>query len=87
MVEVAVKPAATDKSQESWDFPESESWTDHEKEVTGKLVASRNQEKIREFSSWKQKMSTSFSCISSSCTSHRKGLFDRTTHLRPKSNG
>ena len=32
------KPAATDKSQESWGFSESESWSDHEKEVTGKLV-------------------------------------------------
>ena len=41
MVEVAVKPVATDKSQESWDFPECESWSDNEKEVTGKLVASR----------------------------------------------
>ena len=44
MVEVAVKLAATDKGQESWDFPESESWSDHEKEVTGKPVASRNSE-------------------------------------------
>ena len=42
MVEVAKKPAATDKSQESWDIHESESWSDHEKEVTGKLVASIN---------------------------------------------
>ena len=42
MVEVAETPAATDKSQESWDFSESESWRIHEKEVTGKLVASRN---------------------------------------------
>ena len=24
-------------------------------------------------------MATSFSCVSSSCTSHEKGLFDRTT--------
>ena len=42
MAEVAVKPAATDKSQEYWEFSESESWSNHEKEVTGKLVASRN---------------------------------------------
>ena len=42
MVEVAGKLATTDKSQESWDFSESESWSNHEKEVTGKLVASRN---------------------------------------------
>ena len=40
--EVAEKPAATDKSQESWEFSESESWSNHEKEVTGKLVASVN---------------------------------------------
>ena len=38
MVEVAVKPAATDKSQESWEFSESESWSNHEKKVTGKPV-------------------------------------------------
>ena len=40
MAEVAEKLAATDKSQESWEFYESESWSNHEKEVTGKLVAS-----------------------------------------------
>ena len=44
MVEVAEKPAATDKSQESWEFSESESWSNHEREVTGKLVASRSSE-------------------------------------------
>ena len=42
MVEVVGKLAATDKSQESWEFSESESWSNHEKEVTVKLVASRN---------------------------------------------
>ena len=45
MVEVAGKLAATDKSQESWEFSESESWSNHEKEVTGKPVASRSSEK------------------------------------------
>ena len=44
IVEVAGKPAATENSQESWDFPESKSWSDHGKEVTGKPVASRNSE-------------------------------------------
>ena len=44
MVEVAVKLAATDKGQESWDFPESESWNNHEKEVTGRPVASIDSE-------------------------------------------
>ena len=33
MVEVAVKPAATDKSLESWECSESESWSNHDKEV------------------------------------------------------
>ena len=47
MVEVAVKPAGTDMSQESWEFFESESWNNHEKEVTGKLVASRSSENSR----------------------------------------
>ena len=42
MVEVQEKPAATDKSQESWELSESVSWSNHEKEVTGKLVASRS---------------------------------------------
>ena len=42
MVEVAVKLAATDKSQESWKFLESESWSHHEQEVTGKRVACRS---------------------------------------------
>ena len=42
MFEVAGKLAATDKSQESWKCSESESWSNHEKEVTGKLVASRS---------------------------------------------
>ena len=41
MDSVAGKPAATDKSQESWEFSESKSWSTHEKEVTEKPVASR----------------------------------------------
>ena len=36
---VAGKLAATDESQELWEFSGSESWTNHEKEVTGKPVA------------------------------------------------
>ena len=39
MDKVAGKPAATDESQELWEFSESESWSNHEKEVAGKLVA------------------------------------------------
>ena len=42
MAEVARKPAVTDKSQDSWEFSESEFRSNHEKEVTGKPVASRN---------------------------------------------
>ena len=43
MAEVARKLAASDKSQDSWEFSESRS--NHEKEVTEKPVASRNSEK------------------------------------------
>ena len=42
MDRVAGKPAATDKSQGSCNFPESESWNDNEHRVTGKPVATRN---------------------------------------------
>ena len=49
MVEVAEKPAATDKSQETWEVSDSESWSNHEKEDTGKFVASRSSEKIKKF--------------------------------------
>ena len=38
MDRVAGKSAATDKIQESWEFSESESWSNHEKEVTGNLL-------------------------------------------------
>ena len=44
MVEVAAKLAATDKSQEFWEFSEYESWSNDGKEVTGKLVASKSSE-------------------------------------------
>ena len=49
MDEVAVKPAATDQSQESSEFSESESKSNHEEELTGKLVASKNSEKSVNF--------------------------------------
>ena len=39
MDRAAEKPAPTDNSQESW---ESESWSNHDKEVTEKPVAPRN---------------------------------------------
>ena len=42
MDRVAGKPAETDRSQESWAFSESESWSNHQKEVTEKQVESKN---------------------------------------------
>ena len=42
MDRVAGKPTGTDKSQESWEFSESESWSNHEKEVMRTPVAIRN---------------------------------------------
>ena len=39
MDKVAGTPVATDESQELWEFSESESWSNHEKEVTGKPVS------------------------------------------------
>ena len=44
MVQVAEKLATTDHSQESWEFSESDSWSNHEEEVSGKPVASRSSE-------------------------------------------
>ena len=43
LFEVAEKLAATDKSQESWEFSESESWSNDENGAMGKLVASKIQ--------------------------------------------
>ena len=48
MVGVARKPAATDKSQESWEFSESESWSNHEKKVTVKPVGALKFRNFRE---------------------------------------
>ena len=39
MDKLAWKPVATDESQVLWEFSESESWSNHEDEVTEKLVA------------------------------------------------
>ena len=68
VVEVAGKPAATDKSQESWDFPESESLGDHEIELTGKLVASRIQDNSGNSKAGSSKWPHHF--VTSSCISH-----------------
>ena len=39
MDETAVKPVATEENKVLWEFSESESWSIHEDEVTGKPVA------------------------------------------------
>ena len=49
MDRVAGKPAATDKGQESWEFSESESWSNHEKEVTGETCCVQKFWNFREF--------------------------------------
>ena len=69
MVEVALKLAATDKCQESCEFSESESWSNHEKEVTAKLVASSNSGTSESSKAGSRKW-PQFLCVSSSCTSH-----------------
>ena len=43
MHDSAVKPVATDENQVLWEFSESESWSVHENEVTGELVAHRKE--------------------------------------------
>ena len=58
MDKVAEKPAPTDKSQESWEFSESESRSDHEKKSDGETRCVQNLWKFREFKSWKQEVTT-----------------------------
>ena len=48
----------TDKSRQAWEFSESESWSIHEKEVTGNPVASRNSENSRNSEAGSRKMAT-----------------------------
>ena len=49
MAEVAEKLARQMKVRNHGNFSESESWSNHEEEVTGKLVASGKFKKFREF--------------------------------------
>ena len=42
MDDSAGKPVATEENQVIWEFSESESWSVHEDEVTGKIVAHKN---------------------------------------------
>ena len=83
------RPAATDKSQQLWEFSEAESWINNENGAVGKLTASLSKKstRIREFQNWKQNMATSFSNVSSSRTSRGESLFYRKKDLRPKSDG
>ena len=66
---VAGKPAATDKSQKSWEFSESESWTNHETEVTEKPVEPRNSRTSENSKAGSSKWPHNFH-FSSNCTSH-----------------
>ena len=70
MVEVAGKPAATDKSQESWEFSDSESWSNHEEIQRVLKLEAENGHIIFMFPAAVLHMD----------------LFDRTTNLWPKSN-
>ena len=96
MERVAGKPAATDESQELWEFSESESWSNHEKEVTGKpfahdnvtgkLVASINSENSGIL---KQQAGNGhiIAIRLQQLYLTWKSLFDRKKILRPKSDG
>ena len=74
MVEVVVTPAATDESQKSLEFSESASWSNHEKEVSGKLVASRNSDNSWYSKDGSRKTATSFSCLQQMYLTWRKSF-------------
>ena len=57
------------------------------KKWQGNLLHPEVQEIHKISKAWSRKMATNCSYISSSCTSLGESLFDRTTNLRPKSNG
>ena len=79
MVEVAEKLAATVESQESWEFSESESWSNYEKEVTGNLVASRSSENSGNPKAGSRKWPHNFHMSPAAVPHMEKSLFDRTT--------
>ena len=85
MVEVAVKPAATDKKSGIMGFFWIWTWSNHEKEMTGKLVASRNSENSGDSKAGSRKWPHHFH-MSPAVVPHVEEV-DRTTNLRPKSNG
>ena len=87
MVEIAEKLAATDKSQKSWEFSESESWSNHEKEVTRKLDASRSSRNSGNSEAGSRKWPHNFHVSPAAVLHMEKVPFDRTTNLWPKSNG
>ena len=61
---------------------ESEPWSNHEKEVTGKLVASRNSENSLNSKAGSRKLATSFSCVTSSFFTWRRSTrsYDKFTN-------
>ena len=74
MVEVAVTPAATDKSWKSWEFSESASWSNHEKKVSRIPVASRSSENSWCSKAGSRKTATSFSCLQQLYLTWRKSF-------------
>ena len=76
MERVEGRPAATDESQELWEFSESESWSNHEKEVTGKPVASMNSENLGNPITESMKWLENFH-MSSAMVPHMEKVFSR----------
>ena len=86
MVEVAVTPAATDKSQKPWDFLNLHHGAITRKKCHGYLLHPEVQ-KIHGILKLQAEKRPHHFHVSSSCTSHGESLFDRTTNFWPKSNG
>ena len=94
MDDSAVKLVATEENQVLWEVSESESWSVHEDEVTGKLVAWKKRargnlrlpvlQKMRKSWSWKKEVATQFLHILWSRVLHGEGLFDCERDLRSR---
>ena len=80
------KPATTDESQQPWEFSESESWSDREKDVTGKLVVSRNSGNSESSKAGSRKWPQIFHMSPASVLHMETSLLDRTRGLWPKTN-
>ena len=74
MAEVGGKPAATDESRESWEFSESESWSNHEKEVMEKPVASRNPGNSKNSKAGSRNWPHNFQCLQQQYLTWRKSI-------------